>query len=173
MNGKRVAALLSSMLVLLSGVFGTAQAVERGFAQRLLAAHNDERERMGVPQLVWSSRLADEAQPWADELARRGVLVHTTREARRSAGENLWMSAPGWYGPEDMIGAFVNEGRYFRPGRFPNVSTTSDWYVVGHYTQLIWPETREVGCAVGETRNHEVLVCRYWPSGNINGVQLP
>lgn len=168
-----MAALLGGAIALLAGTLAAAQSFDDGFARRLLAAHNAERARVGVGALNWSNRLAVEAQPWADELARRGALVHTTDAARGGAGENLWMSAPGWYGPEDMIGAFVNERQYFRPGRFPNVSTTGNWYVVGHYTQLIWRDTREVGCAIGRSRDHEVLVCRYWPSGNVEGVALP
>lgn len=173
MSGKRNAVLLGSAIMISCAVLAPALAMERGFAQRLLAAHNIERERVGVPDLAWSGRLAAEAQPWADALARRGRLEHTTREARNSAGENLWMSAPGWFAPEAMIGAFVGEGRNFRPGKFPNVSATGNWFAVGHYTQLIWPETREVGCAIGTSSSHEVLVCRYWPSGNIIGVQVP
>jgi len=173
MNGKLIAVLLGAAFIILGAVVPPASALERGFAQRLLAAHYDERVRVGVERLAWSERLAAEAQPWADDLARRGKLEHTSRAARNASGENLWMSAPGWFAPEAMIGAFVSEGRYFKPGKFPDVSTTGNWFAVGHYTQVIWPETREVGCAIGSSRSHEVLVCRYWPSGNIIGVKVP
>jgi hypothetical protein len=39
------------------------------------------------------------------------------------------------------------EKRYFRPGIFPDVSTTGNWYDVSHYTTMIWPTTERVGCA--------------------------
>ena len=60
----------------------------------------------------------------------------------------------------------------FRPGVFPDVSRTGRWSDVGHYTQIIWPETQEVGCATALNASHEVLVCRYWPAGNVIGYRL-
>ncbi len=172
MIGKRFI-VIGATLALLAVSFGAAQAVEPQIAARLLSAHNTARTAAGVAPLSWNNDLASEAQSWANELAQRGELVHSSRSDRGLSGENLWMSAPGYYGPEDMIGAFVSERQHFRPGTFPNVSTTGNWYAVGHYTQLIWPDTREVGCALGRSSTHEVLVCRYWPAGNINGVKVP
>lgn len=136
------------------------------FAMRLLEEHNTARDEVNVPRLEWSQRLAGEAQAWAEELARRGRMEHSTQIARRNAGENLWMGYAGYYGPEVMIGAFVDEKRLFRPGNFPHVSTTGRWNDVGHYTQVVWRETREVGCAVARGEENDFLVCRYWPAGN-------
>ena len=36
----------------------------------------------------------------------------------------------------------------------------------GHYTQLVWNDTREVGCAVASEPGREVWVCNYDPPGN-------
>jgi uncharacterized protein YkwD len=138
---------------------------------RLLNAHNSERVRIGLEPLRWSPALAAQAQVWANALARRGALEHA--KERGGAGENLWMGTAGYYAPEDMIDGFLREARYFRPGRFPDVSTTGKWSDVGHYTQMIWPATRELGCAIGEGGGREVLVCRYYPSGNWVGQQVP
>jgi uncharacterized protein YkwD len=141
------------------------------FAQRLLNAHNAERSRIGIAPLSWSPDLATQAQVWADSLARRGVFEHS--KERGEAGENLWMGTSGYYAPEAMIGAFVGEGQYFRSGKFPDVSSTGRWQDVGHYTQLIWPATRQVGCALAEGNGRDVLVCRYFPAGNWMGQQVP
>lgn len=140
-------------------------------ATRLLAAHNTERTRLGIAPLRWSPALADQARSWAGDLARRGALEHA--RDRQGAGENLWMGTSGYYAPEAMVGAFVGERRYFRPGTFPNVSTTGRWFDVGHYTQLIWPETREVGCALANGPRFDVLVCRYFPAGNVITQRVP
>ena len=141
------------------------------FEGRLLAAHNRERARYGFVALTWSPALAQQAAGWAHDLARRGAFEHS-RE-RQGAGENLWMGTSGYYEPEDMIGAFVREGQYFRPGKFPDVSITGNWADVGHYTQLIWPDTKELGCATARNGTNDVLVCRYFPAGNMQGQQIP
>ncbi len=151
-----------------------AQAPEvsaNSFEGRLLAAHNSERARFGSAALVWSPALAAQAASWAQDLARRGVFEHS--KDRQGAGENLWMGTSGYYAPEQMIGAFVREGQYFRPGKFPDVSATGNWADVGHYTQLIWPDTRELGCASASNGTNDVLVCRYFPAGNMRGQQVP
>lgn len=136
------------------------------FEERIVAAHNDERARSGLRALRWNPELAREAQDWAQDLARRRVLEHADRRRTRGAGENLWMGTAGYYTLEDMMGGFIGEKRHFRPGRFPEVSRTGNWADVGHYTQIIWPTTEEVGCGVARGHDHEVLVCRYWPAGN-------
>ena len=141
------------------------------FEQRLLGAHNAERLQMGIAPLSWSPVLAGQAQVWAADLARRGVFEHS--KDRQGAGENLWMGTSGYYQPEAMIGAFIGERQYFKRGKFPEVSTTGRWQDVGHYTQLIWPATRELGCAVATGNGRDVLVCRYLPAGNMIGDLVP
>lgn len=136
------------------------------FEARIVAAHNQERMRNGLHGLRWNGALARDAQGWAQDLVRRQVLEHADSDRTRGAGENLWMGTAGYYSLEDMIGGFIGERRHFRPGRFPEVSRTGNWADVGHYTQIIWPTTEEVGCALARGRDHEVLVCRYWPAGN-------
>ncbi len=142
-----------------------------GVSARLLAAHNRERVRLGIAPLAWNDRLSAEAQRWANSLARRRAFEHA--RGLRGVGENLWTGTAGSYSPEEMIGGFIDEARDFRPGKFPNVSRTGNWSDVGHYTQLIWPATREVGCALARGRSNEVLVCRYFPAGNVAGQRVP
>ncbi len=158
------------VLVLLAALPVRAAAPDT-FSDQVLALHNAERIRLGIAPLAWNPQLAAGARDWAGNLAARGVLQHSRNPG--GAGENLWMGTSGAYPPEAMIGAFVNEARYFQPGRFPQVSRTGRWSDVGHYTQLIWPATREVGCALVAGRHWDVLVCRYYPAGNIIGQQVP
>jgi Cysteine-rich secretory protein family len=141
------------------------------FAASVLSGHNDERTRIGIAPLAWSPALARQARTWAQTLAARGAFQHSQNTG--GAGENLWMGTSGAFTPEAMIGTFVGESRYFSSGRFPQVSRTGRWSDVGHYTQLIWPATREVGCALAQGRGRDVLVCRYFPAGNIIGQRVP
>jgi Cysteine-rich secretory protein family len=76
------------------------------------------------------------------------------------------------YSYSDMIGLLVDERRFYRPGRFPAVSRTGDWSQVAHYTQIIWPASRRVGCATASNRANDYLVCRYLPAGNVVGTVL-
>jgi uncharacterized protein YkwD len=137
-----------------------------------LAAHNIAREEVGLAPLQWNQSLARDAEDWANTLAERRVFQHAPYDVRKGQGENLWQGTRDRYSPWQMISAFVAEKRDFRPGTFPNVSYTGRWSDVGHYTQIIWPETQEVGCATARNRSDEVLVCRYWPAGNVMGTRL-
>jgi len=145
------------------------EALRGSFAARLLELHNDARDDEGLPALRWSAELARAAEPWARQLASEGRLRHASRAERGEAGENLWMGTAGFFGPDEMMDRFLEEERMFRPGTFPDVSTTGRWQDVAHYTQIIWPQTEQVGCALASGREMEVLVCRYWPAGNYFG----
>ena len=154
-----------------SAVPAIAQAPQdiNSFAVQLLADQNAERAHKGETPLSWSHDLAQEAQSWADRLARDDRMYHSDRETRHGAGENLWTGSAGYYSADDMVGGFLAEKRDYRPGTFPQVSRTGRWEDVGHYTQIIWPTTQQVGCAVAHNRAHDFLVCRYWPAGNVMG----
>ncbi|MGB3472401.1 MAG: CAP domain-containing protein [Erythrobacter sp.] len=139
-------------------------------AQRIwLDAHNQARADFGSGPLKWSDELSREARAWAQQLAREQRMRHASRDERNGRGENLWMGTRGYFTPGQMIDGFVSEKQHFVPGRFPQVSRTGRWSDVGHYTQIVWPETREVGCALAPGAQYEILVCRYWPAGNRMG----
>ena len=137
-----------------------------------LEVHNAARAEVGLGPLVWNPALAGDARDWAESLAARRSFQHDPRLHERGQGENLWRGTLGHFAPWQMIDMFVSEKRHFRPGIFPQVSRTGRWSDVGHYTQIIWPQTRQVGCAVARNRSDEVLVCRYWPAGNVMGTRL-
>lgn len=141
-------------------------AAQDSIAQQLLSAHNRYRAEAGVPPLSWSDTLSKEAQEWAEQLAAEGG---TLRHSQSSAGENLWGGTADQFSYTDMVGGWADEKQYFRYGVFPEVSSTGDWSDVGHYTQLIWRDTTEVGCGLAKADGNEILVCRYNPPGNYIG----
>lgn len=175
MGGKRTvfrSAVAMVAAVLLANNQTVAQVSSlptEAIAERLLAAHNAERQRLGVKPLVWSAKLAAHAKTWSQALAVSDMMEHSVSAADGGEGENLWFGTKDDYTPEEMIGAFVEEGLLFKRGRVPDISTTGRWEDVGHYTQLVWKDTREVGCAITSNQRRDVLVCRYWPPGNIVG----
>lgn len=137
-------------------------------ARDLLAPQNRERARLGLAPLEWNDRLAREAHAWAARLAQRQALEHSGG-TQSGMGENLWMGTGGAWSREEMVDFFIRERRFFRDARFPHVSSTGNWVDVGHYTQIVWRDTREVGCAVASANRIDVLVCRYYPAGNVIG----
>jgi hypothetical protein len=139
------------------------------FPARVLAAHNAERARAGVPPLVWDHALGSQSAAYAQQMAITGQFQHSDRKARPGVGENLWEGTHGAYSLEAMVGGWISEKRHFLPGVFPAVSNTGNWSDVGHYTQLIWPTTQRVGCALASTGRADYLVCRYAQAGNMDG----
>lgn len=136
---------------------------------RVLAAHNRERLALGVAPLHWNPSLAASARQWADHLSATQRFEHAPERAADPEGENLWAGTRGYYAVEAMVDGWVREKRYFRPGTFPYNSSTGRVADVGHYTQLVWRQTRQVGCALASGTREDVLVCRYAEAGNYLG----
>jgi Cysteine-rich secretory protein family len=141
--------------------------------RRLLALHNRARAEIGMPPLTWDAQLAADAAAYGPRLARRGRLAHSPPDSRPGQGENLWMGTRGAYSLEEMGGGWAEEKRLFRPGTFPDVSTSGHWGDVAHYTQMIWRSTARLGCAVHRSRRWDFLICRYAPAGNVVGQRVP
>lgn len=144
----------------------------RYFPQRILRAHNAVRAEAGVPALSWDDRLGDEAAKYAVQLAMTGRFAHSSSDARGGTGENLWMGTRGAFSVEAMVGSWASEKRIFSAGVFPAVARNGNWHEVGHYTQMIWPTTQRVGCALATNAAADYLVCRYSPAGNVIGSPL-
>lgn len=143
-------------------------AARSAFEQSILAEHNAERVRVGSGPLIWSDRLARDAAVWARTLARTNSFEHAP-EGKEVQGENLWMGTQGAYSTQDMVQLWISEKRLYQPRKFPDVSTSGVWADVGHYTQLIWSNTKSVGCALASNAESDFLVCRYTPPGNWMG----
>jgi len=154
-----------------SGATSSGFATE--FPSRVLTAQNIERARAGMQPMAWDDSLGSAAAAYAQQLAVTGRFQHSDRSQRRGVGENLWMGTHGAFSVETMIGGWSSEKRYFVPGVFPNVSRSGNWEDVGHYTQMIWPTTQRVGCALASNGRFDYLVCRYANAGNIDGRRVP
>jgi hypothetical protein len=147
--------------------------------REVLDAHNRYRREVGVPLLAWSNSLATSAQRWAEQVANRhhdGSGI-TSADHSGVGGENIWQGSLG-SSLTAMIDLWGNERRFFRNGVFDArttgsaISTTGNWQDVGHYTQIVWRNTRQVGCGLARTSRHAFLVCRYNPAGNIVGQRV-
>jgi hypothetical protein len=167
-------ALVAALLGIGSATAATGAAnIVSQFPARILAAHNAVRAQAGMPPLAWDPALAQGAAAYAVQLAFTNSFQHSSRNARLGTGENLWMGTRGAYSYESMVDGWASERRYFRPGVFPAVSRSGNWEDVGHYTQMVWPTTTKVGCALASNASVDYLVCRYSPAGNVDGRPVP
>jgi uncharacterized protein YkwD len=139
----------------------------------VLNAHNAARRQFGVGPVTWNEELAAGAMAHAQYMVATGIYGHDQTPGRRKkAGENLWRGSRGVFSYDVMVGVMVEEARFFRPGAFPNNAVNGDWHAVAHYTQIVWPTTTEVGCAVASSATTDYFVCRYAPTGNNDGFYL-
>lgn len=145
-----------------------APAFADDFQAQILSAHNVERNTLRIPPLSWNDDLAAGAAAWAKHLAETGSWGHASAAARKGAGENLWEGTAGAFSPKQMVDGWIGEKRFYSYGPFPSDGAIGG-HAIGHYTQMIWRDTRQIGCAVATGRGEDVLVCRYSPAGNVVG----
>jgi hypothetical protein len=157
------------LLVVASPLLIGSTDVATNFTARILAAHNRERAVLDLTPLGWNEDLARSAKAWADHLAATGKFEHAPEPRHDPQGENLWAGSKGYYSVEAMVDGWVREKRFYTDGVFPANSVTGRVADVGHYTQVIWRRTEQVGCALATGVREDVLVCRYSQAGNYIG----
>ncbi len=134
-------------------------------ARKLLDLHNKVRADVGVGPLVWSAALAAYAQAWADHLAATDCrMKHRPQSGRwkQKYGENLFTGTAGYYDVADAVAAWESEKKYYH-GEALN---DSNWYDSGHYTQMVWKNTKRLGGAQVVCNGRIIIVCNYDPPGN-------
>jgi pathogenesis-related protein 1 len=137
----------------------------------MLALHNDLRRQVGLSPLNWSEDLAESAQAWADNLLESNAFYHSPDRLRRRGrvGENLHhrRGNPGWsYAtPSRATAGWIQEGNYYNY----QTNTCAPGRMCGHYFQMVWADTREVGCGMARAADahREVWACHYYPGGLI------
>ena len=150
----------------------------------ILDVHNSNRSAVGVQPLTWSNSLADGAQTWAQQIATTGKWIHDpvhtgpdctgpcygeniagffTSVSEPTGGQSKWAAEKSSYD-----GGRCGDPPVYRPSSCGSAS--------GHYTQMVWQNTREIGCGTAPPGAgglpYSILVCRYDPPGNYPG-QLP
>lgn len=123
----------------------------------ILEAHNTVRTRLKIPALIWSDKLAQRAQDWADTLLHREQLSHRSNP---TYGENLFEITGAPASPAQVVGNWTSESRDY------DYASNKCRKVCGHYTQIVWASTKSVGCGVARNSRREVWVCNYDPPGN-------
>jgi len=141
--------------------------------EQILALHNDLRQQVGVTPLAWSDDLAASAQAWANTLLAENAFYHSPARRRRrgTVGENLHQrqGPPGWsYAtPQRALSGWIGEQAHYTYA----TNRCAPGQQCGHYLQMVWHDTRRVGCAMARTEDarREVWACHYYPGGIVPG----
>ncbi|XP_070551654.1 uncharacterized protein [Ptychodera flava] len=132
--------------------------------KQILEAHNYYRCLHGVAPLLWDKTL----EKYGDYLARSnadiGRLEHSDFE---QFGENIAMQA--LLGIERTTGyGFVK--MFYDEIKFYDFKHPKFSYNTGHFTQLIWKDTKRIGCGSSlrykKHWTHFYIACEYYPPGN-------
>ncbi len=166
--------LIVSIFFICLGRTTWVTAGEPGKMQGMTAAHNTIRSELGIVPLAWSDTLAEYARARAVGLAKTGCRMRHEPSGRY--GENLyWASAVRWSNGKretQNISARHVADSWAQEEKDYNAQTKKcrKGAVCGHYTQMIWRDSKEIGCGMATcTDKGQIWVCNYNPPGNYIG----
>ncbi len=157
------------------GAEGEAATVPANW-RPLLTIHNCARKtaipaatpRLGV--LRWNPTIAASAQTYANN-------CQYAHNASTPYGENLYAGAVSSGFPANVEAAAAND--WAAEISSYNYAANSCSGVCGHYTQMVWRSTAEIGCGIRQCTanspfpapftNWTLVVCNYSPAGNVGG----
>ncbi|KAF3919985.1 Helothermine [Arthrobotrys entomopaga] len=140
----------------------SAYVAEADYKDAILKMHNEARALHGAGPLTWSSELANFGMKHTPDCEYK----HTSRPDLDAAvfGENIHCinkafdmvekAKTGWYDEELAKYDFSKQGFSM---------------ATGHFTQIVWKATTEVGCSVKKCGDWSFLKCNYKTPGNYPG----
>ena len=131
----------------------------------LLDRHNYYRAKHQAPNLERLAALDTIAQSYSEKLASLWYLVHSSNTLNGNyIGENLYFGYNAGYLGTKPVDAWYDEIKDYS---FEKSEFTSG---TGHFTQVIWKNTRQVGCGVAcNSKDYCYVTCNYYPGGNYLG----
>ena len=131
---------------------------------RALMKHNELRKKHNSPELKLNDKLNEMAQQYAKQLLEnengKNFVVKTFENG--ICGENILLSKNKT--PEEMCDKWYKEANSFDFSSFKYQKDS------GHFTQMIWKETKQVGFGFEyEGDGNFCGVALYYPAGNIFG----
>ena len=149
------------LLCLLSVALSATPDLETARVQ-MLERHNYYRAQHQVGDLSRLSDIETIAQNYSEYLVSIGSLVHSSNKYNdQSLGENLYRGPLSSNIGTSAVDLWYDEIQYYD---FDNPGWNS---AAGHFTQVIWKNSQQLGCGVGcGTNNYCFVTCNYYPAGN-------
>jgi len=117
--------------------------------------------------LIWSSKINNVAQNWADNLANLNKFYHSDNDYGENIGK--WWCKSNDYAPDYTIAINQMNDVCYVEGN--NYNYTNTEFIAGHFTQLIWKSSKYVGIGVACGGNNLYIVVNFDPPGNYVGYQ--
>jgi pathogenesis-related protein 1 len=133
--------------------------------QAILSYHNDVRSAVSVPPLAWSKELAQHATDWSNKLAAKGCNLEHSQDSEY--GENIFMGSASLN--HDAVVEAAKAWESEKINYSSEKLNKANWSQSGHYTQMVWRNTTQLGCAKAVCADSLVVVCNYSPAGNMMG----
>ncbi|XP_026686169.1 uncharacterized protein LOC103518622 isoform X8 [Diaphorina citri] len=153
--------------------------------ERALELHDEYRALHYGCEMAYDDRLDKVAQAYADHLAER-VAKYGMQEMKHSTGtklgENLFKTASDDHlikDPvkvvEDAVDSWYSEiSTYNDYGNPDTINTDTSRFCIGHFTQLVWRDSRYLGFGISRYVYNGtavyIVVCNYDPAGNVVGL---
>ncbi|XP_045805786.1 pathogenesis-related protein 1-like [Trifolium pratense] len=157
MNSSFVLCLLG-LIVTVSGHVAHAQDSPSDYVN----SHNEARSKIftfKIPHVVWDKKIATFAQNYANQRKDCKLIPSGSHY-----GENLAVSAGNMSG-KDAVKLWVDEEPHYN-----HYLNECDGGECLHYTQVIWQDSRRIGCGKVRCDNGGTFItCNYDPRGNIPG----
>ena len=126
----------------------------------ILNRHNKYRKLHQVSNLVRSADLETIAQAYSKQLANSGVLQHSNNKYKGNyMGENLYMTTGSSVTGNDAVDLWYDEVKKY------NFKKQGFSMETGHFTQLVWKNSKSLGCGVA-CKKGCFVTCNYYPAGN-------
>lgn len=133
------------------------------FDAAVLEEHNRLRAKHSAAPLTLDPAISQYAQEWANNIASRNVMQH---RSNNRYGENIY-ACFGKTNPsgEEVVRSWYNEIKDYRFGE----SNPANFGKVGHFTQVVWKNSKRLGVGIAKNGNNVYVVCNYDPPGNFGG----
>lgn len=134
------------------------------WAKATLEAHNTLRAKHGAPPLEWSKECFEFATKQAAKMEKANALDHDNLDGPSGKhGQNCFGGTGKEWTAMDAVKSWYDEltspGYDFAKPGFSGGT--------GHFTQVVWKETRFVGMA--KSANGNFIAANYLPGGNMQG----